>query len=174
MATSTALLVGSTILSTGASLVAQNSAQNAADAQSENQQNLLQRRAEDQKQALSENSRRQLENQRRQLARLRLAQAASGFNTDTGTPLAIFGDIENTMDDQIEEQTNQALAAYQYTRSQQANLAYGDQLRSQAGAVNRLAIGVQGLTNFASGYEDNWDRHGSDPFGIFSNSSQEP
>ena len=170
MADPVTLLVGSTILSTGASLVAQKSAQNAADAQSESQQNLLQRRAEDQKQALSENARRQLENKQRQLARLRLAQAASGFKTDTGTPLAIFGDIESTLDQGIEEQTSQALAAYQYTRSQQTNLAYGDELRRQAGRVNRMAIGVQGVTQFVGGYQDNYERYKSDPFGIFKES----
>ena len=168
---SVALLIGSTVASTGASLVAQKSAENAAEAQSKSQQNLLERRAENQRQALAENTKRQLENKRRQLARVRLNQAASGFNTTSGTALAVFGDIEDSLDQQIEEQTNQALDAYQMTRSQQANLAYGDQVRRQAGGINRMAIGIQGVTNFASGYQDNYDRYGSDPFGILKKTS---
>ena len=64
----TAALIGSTLLSAGAGVVAQKSAQNAADAASESQQNFLDRKTEDERQALTENSKRQQRNKQRYLA----------------------------------------------------------------------------------------------------------
>lgn len=164
----TAALVIGTLVSTGAGVYAQSAAKNAADAQSESQQNLLARREENQRVALSENSKRQQANKLRQLAQLRVAQAASGFRTDSGTPLAIFGDIETRIDEQINEQTSRALDAVGTIQSQRANLAFGDQLRSDAFGTNLLATGIQGASKYGSGYGRNYDRTGSDPFSIFS------
>lgn len=163
----TAVLIGTTLLSTGAGMYAQKSAQNAADAASENQQNLLARRAANQRQALVENTSRQQANKARQMARLRVAQAASGFVTGAGTPLAILGDMESRMDEQINETTNRALDAIGNNQNQISNLQFGDRVRTQAGGIERMAIGVQGATQFGSGYASNYDRYGSDPFSIF-------
>ena len=163
----TAALIVGTLVSVGTGLHAQKSAENAAQAQSKSQQNLLERRKEDQRQALVENSKRQQRNKERQLAQVRASQAASGLNTQSGTSLAIFGDIESVLDENINEQTSRALDGLGQLESQRDQLAFGDELRADAGATQRLSIGIQGATQFASGYASNHDRTGSDPFNIF-------
>lgn len=167
MADPVTLLIVGTLVSTTAGIHAQKSAENAANAQSKSQQNLLERRKEDQRQALVENSKRQQRNKERQLAQVRASQAASGFNTESGTSLAIFGEIETRIDENINEQTSRALDGLGQLQSQKDQLAFGDELRSQAGSTQRLAVGIQGATQFASGYTSNYDRTGSDVFGIF-------
>lgn len=164
---SAAILGISTLVSAGAGLYSQKSAENAADAQSKSQQNLLDRRGEDQRVALTENSKRLQRNKLRQLAQVRVAQASSGFNTDGGTPLAVFGDLESQYDDQIDESTNRALDAIGNINMQRESLQFSDKLRSQAGGINRMAIGVNAATSFGAGYKDNYDRSKSDPFNIF-------
>jgi hypothetical protein len=161
------LLIASTVASTGAGLYAQKSAENAAQAQSENTQNLLERKRENQRQALIENSERQQGNKQRYLAQVRASQAASGFNTSGGTALAIFGDIESSLDDQINEATSQALDAINTTRNQGQSLQFGDKLRAQAGGISRAAIGINAATSFGAGYGANYDRNDSDPFGFY-------
>ena len=160
-------LVISTLLSTTAGVVAQKSAKNAADAQSKSKQNFLERQQSDQREALVENSKRQQRNKQRQLAQLRASQAASGFNTEVGTPLAIFGDIETSLDERINDQTNQALDAISRTKSQINNLKFSDKLRDSAFKTDMLSTGVNAVTGFGQGYASNYDRTGQDPFKIF-------
>lgn len=166
----TAFLIGSTVASAGVGLVAQRQAKAAADAQSQAQQDFLTRQQENQRQTLIENTRRQQANKMRMLAQVRAQQAIQGANTTSGTPLAIFGDIENRIDEEIDEMTNQALDAIGRTRSQRQNLEFGDQVRAAADPINTMALGVRTLTNFGTGYADNYERFGSDPFGIFKRS----
>ena len=161
------LLVASTLLSTGASVYAQSSAKNAADAQSEHQQNVLKNRQDAQRNALVENTDRLQARKLRAMAQLRANQAASGFNTTSGTPLAVFGEMESRFDDEINESTNQALDAIGRIRSQQSGLRYGDRARSSAFGTNMIATGIGALTDFGTGYGANYDRSGSDPFGVF-------
>jgi len=163
----TAALIGSTLLSAGAGVIAQKSAQNAADAASESQQNFLDRKTEDERQALTENSKRQQRNKQRYLANLRANQAASGFNTTAGTPLAMFGEIESRIDDEIDESTNRALDSLSRIQSQKSNIAFGDKIRGAAAKTNMMAFGVKSATKFGSDYAANNERYGADPFGIF-------
>ncbi len=160
-------LIASTLLSAGAGVVAQKSAQNAADAASESQQNFLDRKTEDERQALTENSKRQQRNKQRYLANLRANQAASGFNTTAGTPLAMFGEIESRIDDEIDESTNRALDSLSRIQSQKSNIAFGDKIRGAAAKTNMMALGVKSLTNYGAGYAETNERYGADPFGIF-------
>jgi hypothetical protein len=159
-------LVVSTLVSTGGALYAQKSAENAANAQSEHNQNLLKRKKETQRAALAENSTRQQANKRRYLAKIRAQQAASGFNIDSGTPLAVFGEIESRLDEDINESTSRALDAIGNTDNQMKGLQFGDEQREIAGNVNRVGIGVKSVSDFSTGYSDNYQRYGSDPFGI--------
>lgn len=158
------------VISSVVGFAAKKQAQAAANAQSKNQQNHLERAKENQRQALVENSKRQQQNKERQLAQIRVGQAASGFNTDGGTPLSIFGDIETRMDEQINEQMSSALDAIGNTESQIKNLQFGDKIRSAADKMDMVAFGVESAAKFGSGYTANYDRTGSDPFGVFSKS----
>lgn len=167
MALKTALLIGSTLASAGVGVSAQLSAKNAADAQSKSQQAFLKRQADAQRAALDENSLRAQRNKARRLARLEAYQAASGFRTDAGTPLAVFGDIENQLDQDIDEMTNQALDALGRNESQRSNLAFGDKMRNRALPLSLAATGIQAASGLARGYAGNYDRYGEDPFKIF-------
>tara|TARA_R110000772_G_scaffold55100_5_gene125721 strand:+ start:252 stop:890 length:639 start_codon:yes stop_codon:yes gene_type:complete len=163
----TAFAIGSSIVGTGASVYSQIAAKDAADASSENQQQVLKQRQDNQRNALLENSDRLQARKMRAMAQVRASQAASGFNTGSGTSLAVFGEIESRFDDEINESTNQALDAIYKTRSQAAGLKFGDRARSSAFGVQLAATGIQGATNFASAYGANYDRSKQDPFGVF-------
>ena len=164
---SAGILIATTLLSAGAGYMQQKSAKDAAEAQSESEQNFLDRKLENQRVALTENSKRQQRNKQRYLAQVRAQQAASGFNTSSGTPLAIFGDIESSLDDQINEATSQALDAIGTTQNQKKNLQFGDKLRDSAHTTNMWALGIKTATSFAGGYTQNYDRTRSDVFGVF-------
>lgn len=164
----TGAFILSSVVGLGTQLYAQSASNNAAEAAAKSQANALNRQKENQRQALVENSKRQLRNKERQLAQLRASQAASGFNTDGGTPLVIFGDIESRLDEQINEGTSQALDAIGNTQNQINNVAYGESLRKQANGANTAAIFVGSAAKFASGYASNYDRTGDDPFSVFS------
>jgi hypothetical protein len=155
------------LASAGAGFSAQKQAEDAADAQSKSQQNLLERREEDQRQAMVENSKRLQGNKMRQLAQVRASQAASGFNTSSGTPLAVFGEIGTRMDDEINEQTNRALDAIGEIQNQSKNLAFNDTLRASAGGIQRMTLGVNAAASYGSTYKSDYKRSGTDPFGIF-------
>ena len=167
MADPVSLLIVSSLVSAGSGLIAQKSAENAANAQSENAAALLKRKEGNARNALVENTKRDQRNKQRQMAQIRLAQSGSGANTTTGTPLVIFGDMENAIDDQINEGTSQALDAIGSLKSQQDNLAYGDQQRKQAGKIARMGIGVNAATDFAGGLSDINQNYGTNPFGLF-------
>ena len=163
----TATLLISSAVGLGTSLHAQKASQNAADAAAKSQQNALERRKENQRQALIENTRRQERNKQRQLAQVRASQAASGFNTESGTPLAIFGDIESRLDEQVDESTSRGLDGISATNSQIDNIEFSDSLRDSAGRQERFAIGIGAVTKFSGDLTKNHDRTGFNPFGIF-------
>ena len=142
-------------------------AKDAADAASENQQLTLEQRRQNQRNAMVENSDRLQARKLRAMAQVRASQAASGFNTGSGTALAIFGEMESRFDDEINESTNQALDAIYKTRSQAAGLKFGDRARSSAFGTQLAATGIKGLTDLGSAYGSNYDRTKSDPFGVF-------
>lgn len=160
-------LIVSTVVSTTATVYAQGQAKDAADAQTKTQENLIGRRIEDQRQALSENSRRQQANKQRQLAQLRVNQAASGFNDTSGTTLAIFGNIETVLDEQINENTSRGLDAIGTLENQRNNLAFERGIRDQSFRTQQITTGVNTAGRLGSGYYDNYQRTGSDAFSIF-------
>jgi hypothetical protein len=155
------------LASTGAKLATQKSAKDAADAQSQSSQNFLERKQENERLALVENTKRQQQNKERQMAQVRASQAAGGFSQTSGTPLAVFGEIESRLDEQINEQTNRALDALSSIKSQRDNLAYADSLRDSAYSTNLLATGIAGVASYAVGYKKDYQASGDDPFGIF-------
>jgi hypothetical protein len=161
------LLIISSLVSAGGGLIAQKSAENAAKAQSDYQKNLLARREGNSREALKENTKRDLRNKSRQLAQIRLAQAGSGVNTTTGTPLAVFGDMENAIDERTNESTSLALDAIGNLKQEQENLRYGDKQRKAAGKIDRMSLGIKAATGFAGGLSGVNDRYGSNPFGLF-------
>ena len=101
------------------------------------------------------------------MAQVRASQAAGGFSQTSGTPLAVFGEIESRLDEQINEQTNRALDALSSIKSQRDNLAYSDSLRDSAYSTNLLATGIAGVASYAVGYKKDYQASGDDPFGIF-------
>lgn len=159
--------MASTIASTVAGIGSQVAASSAANAASENQQNILDRKQENQRQALIENTKRLQANKTRQLAQLRVSQAASGFREGSGTALAIFGDVESRIDEEINENTNRALDALGSIANQKKNLQFGDKVRKSAGRINVVSTLIGGATKYGQGYGANYDRTGSDPFGIY-------
>ena len=167
MADPVTIMLISSVVSTVAGIGAQVSAQSAADAASENQQNILDRKEESQRQALTENSKRLQNNKQRQLAQLKVEQAAGGFNTGGGSALAVFTDIESRIDEEIDESTNQGLDMLGQINNQRANLKFGDKVRKTAGRVQMATTLIGGATDFASGYSDNYDRTRKDPFNIY-------
>lgn len=167
MADPLTIMAISTVVSTVAGIGAQVSAQSAADASSKNQQNILDRKEESQRQALTENTKRLQANKTRQLAQLRVSQAAGGFSENSGSSLAIFGDVESRIDEEINENTNRALDALGQINNQKANLKFGDKVRKTAGKIKMATTLINGATQFGSGYASNYDRTGKDPFNIY-------
>lgn len=167
MADPLTIMAISSVVSTVAGIGAQVSAQSAADAASENQQNILDRKEESQRQALTENTKRLQANKTRQLAQLRASQAAGGFSENSGTSVAVFGDIESRVDEEINENTNRALDMLGQINNQRANLKFGDKVRKTAGRFQMATTLIGGATDFASGYSANYDRTKKDPFNIY-------
>ena len=167
MADPLTIMAISSVVSTVAGIGAQVSAQSAADASSKNQQNILDRRKEAERNKLNENSERLQSNKQRRLAQLKVEQAAGGFSTGSGTTLAVFGDIESRLDDEIDESTNQGLDIIGQINNQKANLKFGDKVRKTAGKFKMATTLINGATQFGSGYASNYDRTGKDPFNIY-------
>ena len=170
MADPLTIMAISTVVSTVAGVGSQVAATSAANAASKNQQNILDRKEESQREALTENTKRLQVNKTRQLAQPRASQAAGGFSENSGTSLAVFGDVESRVDEEINENTNRALDALGNIANQKKNLQFGDKVRKTAGRIKIVSTLIGGATQFGKGYGANYDRTGSDPFKIFKQS----
>ena len=125
----------------------------AAKAESTARQNLYDREEQNQKNALTENSRTRLRDRERKLAELRVHQAASGFSSSGGTQLAIFGDFKSKLDDRIDEATNQGLDRIAQVRGKAKMDAFStrnqiDSIRYK-GKMDLIGIGIDGATKMA-------------------------
>ncbi len=120
----TALSIGATVASggtaapfmaaltaaqTGLSIVSQIQASKAAKAESKYRVQQLNAKQAAERKAMETNAGRMIDERQRAMAAVRAQQAASGFQTGTGTQLAVFGEIGSRYDEQIDEATNRSL-----------------------------------------------------------------
>lgn len=131
------IVAGVTAASGIAGAVVQRRAADAATDRAEYQARLQERQAQDELNVAKENARRKREDRNRYLARVALSQAASGFETDQGTPLEVLGDITNRLDEQI----------YDYTEAAMARVG---QLRAGAAMSRYSASQIQGSKNMST------------------------
>lgn len=111
-------LIATLISGAGTAVAQAQSAQAAkgqANAQAETQRRALKRQEADQRNALRENSRRALEDKKRYIASIRAQQARSGMNF-SGTALQVFGELEDSYDQRINDQQDQALNQIRQTQ----------------------------------------------------------
>lgn len=165
-ATMAYMALASAAISTGAAMYAQDQSTKAANAESKYREQLLTRRAGSEREALRENSRRRMIDRDRQLSEIRARQAAAGF-ANSGTQLAVFGEIRSRMDDEIDSATNQGLNQLANYSDQISMSKFATSQRNAAHSTNMLSTAVQGATGAASGYRDNYRHTGQDPFSIF-------
>ena len=139
----------------------------AANAAAKTRENLLERRKTDERNVLRENTRRRLENKKRYLSKLRVQQAASGF-TNSGTQLAVFGEIESRLDEGIDEATSQAFSRLNNYDSQIANSKFSNKLSNSASNLQFMALAANTATSAYTSYKGDVDRYGKDNvFSIF-------
>ena len=145
----------------------QSQASNAAKAESRYQQDLLDRRQTDERNAQRENASRLLEDKTRAIERVKLDQAGSGFATNIGTPLAVLGEIDERYSEQVDntlqsQENNIAALGHQsrligYQRTQNQKLA----------KLNMWSTAFGTGLNAAKGYDYGHNKTGKDPFNIF-------
>lgn len=133
-ATSTYLAIASitsAVVGAGASYYGSQQQAKAAKATSEYNAEIQRQQALKEREAGAENTRRQLAENRRMLARVRAAQAASGF-TSEGSQLAVLGDVATDLELRVLDIGNAAQQRAQ-ALMQGANLSiYEGQQRSRA------------------------------------------
>jgi len=170
MVASTALLVASiasTAAATGAQLYAQKQAGKAADNEAKYKEALLQRKATDQRNMVSENSRTRLLERQRTLSELRVRMAERGF-ANSGTQLAVFGEFGSRLDDSIDEATTQGLGQVQaYNENIRMSKWMGESRRSAA-KIDTFTTLAKGTTQLGSSLYTNYRETGNS-FGIFKN-----
>lgn len=142
----------------------------AAKAQAGYQTAILKRREEDERNTLRENSRRALIDRERALAEVRVSQAARGFSA-SGTNLAVFGEIENQLDDRINQASNQALDSISQIQGQSQMIRFSEQQRKSAIPMQYAGAFIKGATQAYAGGKQDYALYGdkaANPFGIFS------
>lgn len=157
------------IVSAASSVYGHNQQVAAANAATKTQENLLNRRIQDQRNATVENSKRRLAERDRYLSKVRVQNAASGFS-NSGTQLAVFGEIQNRLDEQINEATSQAFTQINQNQDRiRANRFANDQ---RVSALN-TQLGASLINTAVGGYRQgkaDYNRYGgNNPFGIFGN-----
>ena len=95
-----ALIVG-TFASTAATAYGINQSKKAAEVEGQAREDMLDRKQEDARNALRENTKRRLQEKKRMLSRVRVQNARSGM-ANSGTQLAVLGEIESRLDERIE------------------------------------------------------------------------
>jgi len=166
------LTIASTVLSTGMGLYQQRQAGEAAKAEAGYQTALLNRKAESERDAMRENTRRQLIEKERQLAEVRVNNAARGFSP-SGTQLAVLGEIESRLDDRVNQSANQALGQIASYNDQRRMVAFSESQRKAAAPYAMAGTLIGGATKLASGMKQDYERYGerANPFGIFSSTT---
>tara|TARA_R110000868_G_scaffold124963_5_gene330206 strand:+ start:1017 stop:1529 length:513 start_codon:yes stop_codon:yes gene_type:complete len=158
----------STALSAGMGLAQQRQAGQAAKAEAGYQTGLLTRKAESERDVLRENSRRQLIEKERQLAEVRVSNAARGF-ANSGTQLAVFGDIGSRLDDRINQSASQAMGQVASYNEQKRMIAFGETQRKAAVPLQTAGILVGAAVKQYAGMKSDYNTFGdkANPFGIF-------
>lgn len=164
----TTLTVGSAVVQTVGSIQAQKHASKAADVEAKYREDLLARKSTDERNVLRENSTRRLRERQRRMAEIRAEQAARGF-ADSGTPLAVFGEIESILDDQINQATNQGLDQISQYNEQIKMSRFSSANRREAESLNMFNTVLGGDTQLGSNLYGAHKEFGTkgDPFSIF-------
>jgi hypothetical protein len=158
----------STALSAGLGLAQQRQAGQAAKAEASYQTSLLTRKAESERDALRENTRRQLIDKERQLAEVRVSNAARGF-ANSGTQLAVFGDIDSRLNDRINQSASQAMGQIANYNEQKRMIAFSEAQRKAAAPLETAGILIGAATKQYAGMKSDYQTFGdkANPFGIF-------
>lgn len=138
----------------------------AAGVEAEVREDHLKRKQEDARNALRENTKRRLQEKKRRLARVRVQNAASGM-ANSGTQLAVFGEIESRLDEGIDEATSRSMGVISNYQSQIDNSKFQTSLNAKAAGTAQFANVIQGVGKGVTAYAGNYDRTGQDPFNIY-------
>lgn len=138
----------------------------AAQAQASYERDVLRRKRSDAKNALKENKGRLADNKRRKLARIRVANAATGI-ANSGTQMDVFNTIESRYDEEINEYTTRALGEVAQYTNQIAMSKHTSKEADKALSTNLLGQAVGGIMGVGVGMKKDYDRTGKDPFNIF-------
>tara|TARA_R110000764_G_scaffold16146_3_gene45367 strand:- start:1882 stop:2382 length:501 start_codon:yes stop_codon:yes gene_type:complete len=144
-----------------------NQSKQAAKVEHKNRENTLARRQENERNALRENTKRRLEEKKRRLSRIRVQNAASGL-TNSGTQLAVFGEVESRLDEGIDEATSKSMGRINDYSHQIELSKFSTQMKVQAANTsqytNLVKTGVR-LGAAKKAAEDNGTY--KDPFSIY-------
>ena len=166
-----------TAYSVYASNKATSEANKAANAEMKARQVYRQREERNKRTALKQNTATRVYERDRQLAELRVNQAASGF-ANSGTQLAIFGEFKSRLNDQIDEATNQGLDQIANIKNQGAMDQFVTQnqisQRKYANRLNNISTGLQGATSAAGVYARQSQSFGSTTQGTGNSGSDNP
>jgi len=141
-------------------------AKQSAKVEAKNRQNVLARRQEDERNALRENTRRRLDEKKRHLAKVRVQNATSGF-ANSGTQLAVFGEIESRLDESINEATSRSMASINKYGQQIKLSKHSAKIQNKAFRTAQIGNVIKTGTKAAGAYSNNYDRSGYDPFSIY-------
>lgn len=159
--------IASIVISAAATAYGIEQSKAAAEAEAKTRENLLERRQADARNALRENTRRRLEEKKRRLARIRVQNAASGL-TNSGTQLAVFGEIESRLDEGIDEATSRGMGTIGNYAHQIELSKFQTRINAKTAQSQHIANVGQSVRKYAKSYASNYDRTGSDPFSIYS------
>ena len=162
------LSIASTVVGTAASFYATDQSKKAAEAEASYRQSLLKNQRVEEKTTLKENTRRRLQERDRQLSELRVLQASRGF-APSGTQLAVLGETQNRMDEEIDDLTNQGMGRIRQYGEQIRMSKFGAAQASQAADIQQFSNLLGGVTSGASSYASNYRNYGegADVFNIF-------
>jgi hypothetical protein len=164
----TIALVGSTLLSTGAAIFGAQQSKLAGQAEAKTREQLLKRKQLDAREAHKINTKRRLEERQRHLSKVRVQNAATGI-ANSGSQLAVFGEIESRLDESIDEATSRTMGTISNYGHQIEQSKFMTGLNNRAANLSMVSAGIRGVTGLAKGLSSNYDRSGKgvDPFSIF-------
>lgn len=158
--------IASLVISAATSAYSINQSQKSAEAAAETRENLLNRRRTDERNTLRENTKRRLEDKKRYLSKVRVANAASGM-ANSGTQLAVFGEIESRLDDQTNAATDEAFSSIASIDSQIANNQFALEQKKAATNLQYMSLAVSTATSGYKANAEHKDKYGSSLFSIF-------
>jgi hypothetical protein len=139
-------LIG-TVASTGLQLYGMHQQGKAAEQAAKYNNLLAQREADNRERQTSEGIKRQRQNNRAELAQMRVAAGASGVRTTTGTPLALLGEGAGRMEIQIADAARNAGIQADSIRAQGTMGLWQAKQQQSANKIAMLGVGIQGLSS---------------------------